>query len=463
MIATRRPSVGRFHPEGRASRTWLFLVAAALVLPAITSGEFVVLPVAGIDWNLRVAAYFGVAAVAAVVAFSTVVRMDEHPAWLYLMVAMLGWLTITGLLANQSPVEWVPTVVRFALYFSAATISYVFGRSLNRDQVLVTSRLLPLAILAAAAIPAMAGIAEFIRGSAPVINGAPRVSGSMPTHPVAYSLVLTLSALVTLGPALLRGRKLGGLLRWVAIAVLMALVFTTYTRLSILLLVACGVVVAVLLPGPGRVRLTRLAGTSLLAAAVVFLAQPTFNARFTYPTPLSEVISRSDPSPRLSPGPSPLANDDTPDIDVDGSVAYRVLLTQHGLRFLSQSPIIGHGPGSFDRLFEAESGRANVAAHNDVLSLAVETGLPGLMLYIFILGSVAWALRPNRPTGVLEADALIVTALVALGAINLGAAIHNPTYFVEIQLPVWILVGTALGIREQSWSVDRSSTEVIGE
>jgi O-Antigen ligase. len=445
MIAVKLPSgaqVGRAVP---ASWVFLFLVAAAIFLSAITSAEQVTFSVAGMDLNLRVAAYFGVAAVAGIFALPIVVGMGRRPIWLKLMLATVAWFSFTALVGHQSPVEWLPTVVRFALYFSAATICYWFGRSLRDPrQVRQVSRLLPLAILAAAAIPAAAGIAEFIRGSAPMLNGAPRISGSMPTHPVAYSLVLALSALVTVGPAFLRGRKLGGILRWIAIAALTALVFTTFTRLSIALLVASGVVIAALLPASRRLRLTRVAAALLVGAGVALLAQPTFEARFTYATPLSHIISPSTPG-----GPSGLGLGNTGlDVEVDGSIAYRIMLTERGLKYLSQSPIVGHGPGSFHRLFEADSGRARVAAHDDLMSVAVETGLPGLALYLFTLASVAWALWPRRSTGIREADALIITALVALGAINLGAAIHNPLYFVEIQLPIWILVGTALGLRE---------------
>jgi O-antigen ligase len=339
------------------------------------------------------------------------------------------------------------------LYFSAATISYWFARSLrDRDQVREVSLHLPLAVLAAAAIPAAAGIAEFIRGTAPVINGAPRVSGSMPTHPVAFSLVLVVSALAMMGLAFLRGRKIGGILGWIAIAALTVLVFTTFTRLAIILLVASGAAVAALLPAPRRVRATRVAGAVVVGSAVILLALPTFEARFTYPTPISQVIS-----PSTNGGsPTQVGDDSALDFDVDGSIAYRIMLTEHGLEYLSQSPLVGQGPGSFHRLFQADSGRARVAAHNDLLSVAVETGIPGLLLYLFTLVSVAWALWPRRSIGIREADALIVTALVALGAINLGAAIHNPLYFVEIELPIWILVGTALGLRD--WA--RTSAEL---
>ena len=458
MIAVKSPRAAHVARSVPIRWVFLLLVAAAMVLPAITAAEQVTFSVAGVDMNLRVMAYFGVAAVAAIFALPIVVRMDRRPTWLKLMLAMVAWSTLTGLMAQQSPVEWLPTVVRFVLYFSAATICYWFARSLrDRDHVEKISRLLPLAFLAAAAIPAAAGVAELIRGSAPVLNGAPRVSGSMPSHPVAFSLVLGLSALVTMGPAFLRGRKWGGILRWMAIAALTALVFTTFTRLSIMLLVASGAAVAALLPATRRLRLARVAGAVVVGGAVVFLAQPTFEARFTYAAPLSTVISR----PTSSAPPS--AENGGWDIDVDGSIAYRIMLTQRGLEYLSQSPIVGHGPGSFHRLFEAESGRARVAAHNDILSVAVEMGLLGLALYLLTLASLAWALWPRRSTGILEADALIIAALVALGAFNLGATIHNTMYFVEIQLPIWILVGTALGLREWTGSTNPSPTGAIAE
>ena len=86
---------------------------------------------------------------------------------------------------------------------------------------------------------------------------------------------------------------------------LTAVVFMTFTRLSIALLVASGAAVAALLPATRRVRLTRVIGALVVGAAVVLLAQPTFEARFTYATPLSEVISRTgqSPSPQIQSGP----------------------------------------------------------------------------------------------------------------------------------------------------------------
>jgi len=59
-------------------------------------------------------------------------------------------------------------------------------------------------------------------------------------------------------------------------------------------------------------------------------------------------------------------------------------------------------------------------------------------------------LWPRGPAGSREVDALIVGGLVVLGVTNVGGAIHNPTYFVEVQLPIWMLVGASLGFRTRS-------------
>ena len=43
-------------------------------------------------------------------------------------------------------------------------------------------------------------------------------------------------------------------------------------------------------------------------------------------------------------------------------------------------------------------------------------------------------------------------ALVVLVGINIGATIHNPNYFVEIEMPVWIMAGLAVGL--MSWQFE---------
>ena len=169
MIAVRFRRLIRLGREVPVLWAWLFLVAAAIVLPAITSMESITFRVAGMGMNVRVATYFVVAGVAGILVIPIIWRMEKRPAWLKLMLAMVVWLVLTSLVSRQPPVDWLPTVVRFALYFSAATICYWFARSLqDPDHIRAVARLLPLAILAAAVIPSYAGVAEFIRGRWPL-------------------------------------------------------------------------------------------------------------------------------------------------------------------------------------------------------------------------------------------------------------------------------------------------------
>lgn len=432
----------------------LILLAGMIVLPAITWAERVTFRLGPIDMNVRVAVYFTLGALATAAAVPIAIRMANRPRWFLLMGVMLGWLLLTSLIARQGPVEWVPTVVRFALYFSTALIFYSYFRSLaDPARTAAVAWLLPLAVLAMAIIPAISGLAELVRGDAPFLNGAPRVSGSMIRHPVAFSLVLAVSVLATVAPAIIRGTARGAVARWCVIGGLIIVIFLTYTRLTVVLLVIAAMVIAALLPAPRRRRAARAGAMLLAGIAVVVLAQPVFEARFIYAAPIGHVIEQPDITP--VPGtpsaapPSPSASG-SGGVVVDASVGYRIKLTQRGIAYIAESPIVGHGPGSFDRLNEGDTGIAGVAAHNDFLTYAVETGLPGMVIYLVLLLSLAGALWPRASTGHQEVDALVVSALVILGAVNVAGAIHNPTYFVEIQLPIWMLVGAGLGVQARA-------------
>lgn len=456
---------------------WAFLLLMACVLPAITWTERTTFAIAGASLNARVLIYFVVAAVAFGFSVPIVWRMETRPFWLNVAIVMTVWLAITSVVAHQTPVEWLPTLVRYTLYFSTALICYWFGQSPpDRSGLRFVSRVTLVALVAAMAIPALAGLVEFARGTAPLLNGARRVAGTMPTHPAAYSLTVAVGAVAGMGLGFLAGRKWLAIVAWLTVGAMTFVVFATYTRLTIVMLVMSLVAIAALLPVSPRVRATRIGASLLVGVVVMFLAVPTFNARFTYPTRISTIIggeptkpptaapthtaapvssstmtAGSTKSASLTPKPSESANSGgVLDVSVDNSIAYRIMLHEHGLKYIAQSPLLGYGPGSFDRLFMDETGQTDVAAHDDFLSLAVESGIPGLAIWMLLLWVLIRSLWIRRSTGIPEVDVLIVTALIALGAFNVMAAIENPAYFVELELPVWILVGTALGIRKRA-------------
>jgi hypothetical protein len=427
---------------------WLILLVAGTALPALTWTERATFVVGNQALNWRVALYFALAVIAALggIACLPIVARRRPPAVLA-GLAFLAWVLLSVAVAGQPVREWLPTVVRLALYVAALAIGYAVGwmspggqRFADRPRGL----LLPLAALAATAIPSAAAVWELVRGTAPMLNGAPRISGSLPGHPVAFSLVLVMGGLMAV--TLITSTRRPVVLAILACveAILVALVALTFTRLALLVGLAGSVAIMFLTPAFVGVRAMRVGSTILVAVAVLVLAVPVFTARSANSQPLS-VVFPEPPQPAASAVSAPaLPNVDPADIEVDNSTLLRVILTERGIGYVSASPILGHGPGSFDRLFEADTGRAGVAAHDDLLLFAVEEGIPGLVLYVLVLGLIAWRLRPWR----LRSDLLGAVAtgtLVTLLALTLGAAFHNPTYFPELMVIPWLAAGTCYG------------------
>ena len=104
------PESTRLRCDALAQWVCPFLLAAAVVMPSITSLERVTFSVAGLGMNLRVAAYFTVAAATGLAALWVVLRMKHRPVWLGLMLAMLAWFTVTA--SHGSGWEGIRVIIR---------------------------------------------------------------------------------------------------------------------------------------------------------------------------------------------------------------------------------------------------------------------------------------------------------------------------------------------------------------
>jgi len=90
--------------------------------------------------------------------------------------------------------------------------------------------------------------------------------------------------------------------------------------------------------------------------------------------------------------------DRTFQLDHDPSAAARLLLWQSGIKMLLAHPVIGSGWGTFANYYPAyrvplENSTAGFFAHNDYLQLAIEGGIPALLLQIGILYGVCIELK----------------------------------------------------------------------
>lgn len=120
----------------------------------------------------------------------------------------------------------------------------------------------------------------------------------------------------------------------------------------------------------------------------------------------------------------------------------RAALLETGLCALRQSPVTGVGPGRFQaRLYATpdmpEQAREHPGkSHNQYLSMAAETGVLGALLFVVLLGWVAWRLPGNRPEG--------LGALGALAFFCLLSLLHDPLFHVQASQAFVLILGAGL-------------------
>ncbi|HOV60860.1 MAG TPA: O-antigen ligase family protein [Candidatus Hydrogenedentes bacterium] len=149
------------------------------------------------------------------------------------------------------------------------------------------------------------------------------------------------------------------------------------------------------------------------------------------------------------------------------SLALRVNGWQGAARMIREHPIVGHGPGmyfrhapsrwqEYEKRWYARSNQRNAHTHNEYLEFGVELGLPGLLLYLWLLlrhmaGAIqlaAW--HPSADTrrfGRFAALAAVAMAVDSLFGFNLHLPVTGGFFF--------LLLGMTEGVRLGS----RTATE----
>ena len=408
---------------------WRLALVAIALLPALTWLEHWV-PVPGVELHGRFMLWGGLGLLLAIPGVMAARRWAPRRVIVIVGLSWLTWLVLTSILGGEGPREWGPTVLRWGLYLSALAIALAWTRTaLDRSEVLSNYH---FAVMVGAAIPLLVGFVQFASGNAPTLNNAPRMTGTMLGHPVALSLVLGSSLVLTIPLVRQAGR-----LRWAAalIGVLLYVgVMLTFTRATMLLVPPAAVLVVALAQRSWR-DWQPVAASAVVAVIAIALSVPFVGAR----------IGTERPMPVQVPGATAGEVADAP-VPIDNSTGLRLETHLYGLQYIGESPVVGHGPGSFDRLFAEDTGDQRVAAHNDLLQTAVETGLVGIGLLMGLFVSLFWGMYSayRRSEGSVRWTTAAVA--VAFAMINVAGTIHNPLYFPEVQLALWVGVGVVVGL-----------------
>jgi O-antigen ligase len=120
----------------------------------------------------------------------------------------------------------------------------------------------------------------------------------------------------------------------------------------------------------------------------------------------------------------------------------RSALLETGLCAVRAHPVTGVGPGRFQARLWATPDMPDQArehpgkSHNQFVSMAAETGVPGALLFVLLLGWLAWRLPRNRPEG--------LGALGALAFFCLLSLLHDPLFHVQASQALVLILGTGL-------------------
>ncbi|HEX8820709.1 MAG TPA: O-antigen ligase family protein [Archangium sp.] len=120
----------------------------------------------------------------------------------------------------------------------------------------------------------------------------------------------------------------------------------------------------------------------------------------------------------------------------------RSALLETGLCAVRESPVTGVGPGRFQARLWATPDMPQQArehpgkAHNQFVSMAAETGVPGAMLFVVLLGWLAWHFPLRRPEG--------LGALGALAFFCLLSLLHDPLFHTQASQAFALVLGAGL-------------------
>ena len=119
---------------------------------------------------------------------------------------------------------------------------------------------------------------------------------------------------------------------------------------------------------------------------------------------------------------------------------------------------VGAGSGTFDEIFQVDESLENLTqrragrAHNDFLEVAVEAGLPGVLLaasWLFLLASLSWKARTSKDRWIAWSGAAILLAIASQSATDYPLRNHTVLAIAGFALIILVRFGKSDRIAAQ--------------
>jgi O-Antigen ligase len=425
---------------------WWFVVLAAAMLPTTVVGWSSSLgTIEGHALDARLLLTFSVAAIG-VAATAWSWRQNPWPwershAIEWIGLAFVAYLVLDGLLRSGSPLIWAPPAARWAAYLSIFALAHRYAPRQEGFRVLA------LAVMVGYAVPCWVAIGQFISGGADFRNAALRATGLGNAGPIAVAFSGQMALLVAYFLILNRRNGTHRAISFAGCVVGTLAIVTAASRLTL-----ATAYVGTLVPMALLRRWRSVLGISVILIAIL-VARPDIAGRFAdaiaqslgmhatstaEPSP-STVVSSEMPSPTFAPTPTAAP--------ADSSIQFRVFVWSQILRGWIHEPILGIGPGMTAETVHKVSSATRAAPHNDYVGALAEFGIVGFVLFVGLQVAVLMLLWFRAPGGAGLAERIRSPAFAALTVFtcfNVLGALNNPTYFLDVQVAVWALVGSGL-------------------
>ena len=144
-----------------------------------------------------------------------------------------------------------------------------------------------------------------------------------------------------------------------------------------------------------------------------------------------------------------------------GNLTGRREIWAAGIKVFSENPYLGVGSGGFGRAIEPIYGEAR-PAHNVFLSVLVDLGVPGLLIFLSILLCVAWPLL--KVTSKARAFNLVLFTALLVGLIPTNAENDKFSWFIlgllASESPIILSLGATIPLGSQRESLRNRQAEL---
>ena len=332
---------------------------------------------------------------------------------LNVFLILIIWITFISLFSN-SPIEILPSFLRFYMYFLLALLSYNF---LKVNGLVVFDKRMKTLTFVLFCIACAFGFFEAFFMDITFMNGAFRYSGSFLKHPLADSMFLAMVIILWFEYFVMPKRSFWNFL---GLVLLFFLFINTHSRMPLVFLFFCFFMYYFLKEKRVIKFLRVVAGITIVLIGLYLL------------------ITRTEISPRLR----TMVLSEKSFQDTSTNTRFVIIdNTISGMNTFEQ--VFGIGLGGFNNFYKEITGKSGVAAHNNFLLFFAEGGIIGLILFLFYQLVLIYTLfRFIRKTTVIESNINHRRLIfISIFLFEFCSFLLNNYYFFTSQAIVFILMG----------------------